>query len=433
MTPWRTWGRTETVHSAHVARPASVDAVAEVVARAARDGRRVRAVGSGHSFSAVAVAPDIRLDTSRLTGLVAVDVHARRARFRAGTTLHDVAESLTSYGLAMPNLGDIDGQTLAGAISTGTHGTGLAWGGLCTQVVGLTLVTGAGELVRIDDTERSEVLPAARLALGALGVLVEVELQCVESFALRATELVEPLDDVVDAFGERAANADHLEFYWFPHTRVACTKTNERLPLDQPLSPRGRARRFVDEVLVEGYGYRMLNTVALAAPAIVPPVNRLAAELFARGQHSDAAHRVFTTRRTTRFVEMEYALPLDAVPEAFREVRRLIETRGWRVEFPIEVRAAAADDVWLSTAYGRPTGYIAVHRYHRQSHREYFTAVEEVLAAFGGRPHWGKMHGRVQADLAALYPRFGDFARVRDRFDPARVFSSAHLERILGH
>ncbi|WP_350349426.1 D-arabinono-1,4-lactone oxidase [Agromyces sp. G08B096] len=429
---WRNWGRSEQVRPHRVERPATVEAVQRAVSAAAASGLRVKPVGAGHSFTGIAVAPDVQLDLGELTGVLDVDEGAGRVRLAAGTRLHQLPKLLAPYGLAMANMGDIDRQTIAGAISTGTHGTGLGFGGLATQVVAARLVTGSGEVLEVSETSRPELLPAVRLGLGALGVLVDVTLQLVPRFVLHAVEQPEPLDAVLDDWERRVRSADHFEFYWFPHTDTALTKTNTRLPGDAPRDPLGRISRWVDDELVANGAYRAICALGRTAPGVTPFFARQVDKLTGDREFTDFSPAVFTTNRSVRFREMEYSVPLDAVPAAFREVCDLIERRGWRISFPIEVRAAAPDENWLSTAYGRESGYIAVHRYFREDPAEYFGAVEEIMLAHGGRPHWGKMHSLGAEALAERYPRFDDFLAVRDELDPERRFGNAYVERVLG-
>ncbi|AZS37320.1 L-gulono-1,4-lactone dehydrogenase [Microbacterium lemovicicum] len=430
--PWQNWGRTETIRPQRVERPASAEAVQRAVQAARRRGMRVKAVGAGHSFSGIAVAPGVLLDLSDLSGLIEVDVPRGRVRLHAGTRLHLIPALLEPYGLAMENLGDIDRQSIAGAISTGTHGTGARFAGLSARVVGATLVTAEGELLTVDETRHPEMLPAVAVGLGALGILVDVTLQCVPAFLLAAVEHPEPLPDVLGTLGERAAASDHFEFYWFPHTDVALTKTQTRLPGDavrRPLPPVGR---WLDESLLSNGVYRVACATGRIVPAIIPPFSRLAVRLTGDREYTDRSDRVLTQSRTVRFRELEYALPAEHVRPAFEELRDLIRQRGWRISFPVEVRFAAADDLWLSTAHGRATGYIAVHRYWREDPEAYFAAAEEILLAHEGRPHWGKMHTQDAAALRDRYPRFDDFVALRDRWDPERVFTNRYTGRILG-
>ncbi|MDQ1608688.1 MAG: L-gulono,4-lactone dehydrogenase [Microbacteriaceae bacterium] len=393
---------------------------------------RVKAVGSGHSFSGVAIAPDVQLDLGGLAGVLAVDAATRRVTLGAGTRLHQLPALLRPHGLAMENMGDIDRQTIAGATSTGTHGTGGRFGGLATQIVALTVVTASGELLTVSETENAELLPPARVGLGALGVIVDLTIQCVPAFLLHAVERPEPLESALQTYLERSASEDHFEFYWFPHTETALTKTNTRLPIEAARHPLGRVGRWVDDELLANGLYRGACAVGTVLPGVIPPVSRLAQRVTGNRDFTDVSPRVFVTNRAVRFRELEYALPREVVPEALRAVKRLIENRGWRISFPVEVRSAAADDAWLSTAFGRETGYIAVHRYFRERPEEYFRAVEGIMSAHGGRPHWGKMHYRDAASLQALYPRFGDFLAVRDRLDPDRLFGNPYLEKVLG-
>ncbi len=429
---WQNWGRSEAVRPRLVERPASVEEVQRSVEAAGRAGMRVKPIGAGHSFSGIAVAPDVLLELEDLSGVVSIDRDRRRVRLLAGTRLHQVPKLLAPFGLAMQNLGDIDRQSISGAISTGTHGTGARFGGIATQVVGATIVTASGELLTVDETQNAELLPAIAPGLGALGVLVDVTLQCVPAFVMHAVERPEPLADVLANLDERVAVADHFEYYWFPHTDVALTKTNTRLPGDAPRHPLPRVGKWIDEELMANGLYRAVCATGKAVPGIVPSFSRLAVHLTGNREFTDASTGVFTQNRAVRFKEMEYALPAENVRPAFEALRALIDERGWKISFPVEVRFAAADDLWMSTAHGRASGYIAVHRYWREDPTEYFQAVEQIMLSFGGRPHWGKMHTLDASILRERYARFDDFLALRDRLDPERRFQNDYLARVLG-
>jgi FAD-linked oxidoreductase len=428
---WENWGRSESVRPRRVEFPRTAEAVQRAVVAAAAAGLQIKAVGAGHSFTGIAVAPGVLLDLSDLTGMVAIDSERGRVTLRAGTRLHQVPAILAPYGLAMENLGDIDRQSISGAISTGTHGTGARFGGIAAQVVGATLVTASGKLLTVSETENAELLPAVALGLGALGILVDVTVQCVPAFVLHAVEQSEALDDVLGALHERVEGADHFEFYWFPHTDRAMTKTNTRLPESAPRHPLSPVGRWVDDTLVGSGLHQIACSVAKTIPPTVPPINRLSVKMWGNREFTDLSSRVFATTRSVRFREMEYALPAENVLPAFIALRALIERRRWRISFPVEVRFAAADDRWLSTAHGRASGYIAVHRYWREDPTEYFAAVEEIMLEHDGRPHWGKMHTLDAAALRERYPRFDDFTALRARLDPDRLFRNPYLERVL--
>ncbi|WP_067198045.1 D-arabinono-1,4-lactone oxidase [Microbacterium sp. XT11] len=429
---WQNWGRSASVTPMRVERPRSPEGVQRAVRAAVAQGLTVKAVGAGHSFTGIAVAPGVLLELDDLQGLVSADESSGRVTLLAGTRLHRIPALLAPYGLAMQNLGDIDRQSISGAISTGTHGTGAGFGGLATQVVGVTLITAEGEFLRIDEEHEPELLPAVVVGLGALGIIVEVTLQCVPAFVMHAIDEPAPLEDVLATLAERVAASDHFEFYWFPHTDVALTKRQTRLPESTRREPLPVVGKWIDETFLSNGVYRVVCAAGRAVPAITPPFSRLAVKLTGDREYTDLSHRVLTQSRTVRFREMEYAVPAENVVPAFRAVQALIARRGWRIEFPIEVRFAREDDRWLSTAFGRATGYIAVHRYWRADPTAYFEAVEQIMLEHGGRPHWGKLHTLTAEDLRERYPRFDDFLAVRDRLDPQRRFGNRYLERVLG-
>ena len=429
---WRNWGRSEHSTPAFRANPTSVDEVVAVVRAARERGLTVKAVGASHSFTGIAASEGVLVELGGLDGLLAVDIERGRVTLAAGTHLHQLPALLEPYGLALENMGDIDRQTIAGATSTGTHGTGARFRGLAAQLVAVTLVTADGSILRVSETENAELLPAVRLGLGALGIVVEVTVQCVPTFLLRAVEHPEGFDEVLDDFEDRASDADHFEFYWWPHTDRVMTRTNTRLPGDGERRPVGPVANWVEERLMQNGALALKSGLGRLVPALTPSINRLATRVYGDRDLVDRSHEVFTSPRVVRFRESEYAIPREAVPQAVRDIRGLVERKGWRLSFPIEVRVAAADENWLSTAYQRESGYIAVHQYFREDHLPYFRAIDALLRGYDGRPHWGKIHFQESEELATRYPRFRDFGAVRDRLDPDRVFANPYLERVLG-
>lgn len=427
---WRNWGRTEQVRPAEVVSPASIEDLAQLVSRAQADGRRVKPVGAGHSFTGIAVAPDIQINLEKLRGLVSADATTGEVTLRAGTHLFEIPDLLAPYGLAMTNLGDVDRQTIAGATSTGTHGTGSQFGGIATQITGVRFIDGTGRDVHIATGDPR--LAGAALGLGALGVLTEITLRCVPAFKMRAVESPSTFEESVSSFADNVSETDHHEFYWFPHTDVTLTKFNTRLSLDEPDTGPSAVRRWVDDELLSNKVFGAVCALQARVPSVTPAVNQVSARVLSARQYVAPAHEVLISARTVRFREMEYAIPVEAVPEALREVRAMIDRRGYRVSFPIEVRAAAPDDLMVSTASDRASGYIAVHRYVGDRPDGYFDDVEAIMMAHEGRPHWGKLHTRDAAYFAGVYPRFGEFLALRDTFDPDRVFANDYLTRVLG-
>ncbi len=436
MTAWRNWSGLETTSPSRVEQPDGVAAVVAAVERARAEGSTVKMVGTGHSFTAIAAPEAALLTPQRLSGIVAVDRDAMTVTALAGTPLKVLNAGLEGLGLSLHNLGDIAEQTLAGAISTGTHGTGGVTAGLSAQVAGLELVTGTGEVLRATSRENPDVHDLARLGLGALGILTTVTFRVEPLFLLQAHEQPMSWDEALGSFDEMASDSHHLDLYWFPHTDRMLTKRNDRLDADlSEAEPLPRWRGWLDDDFLANTVFGAACTAANQVPAVIPRLNGVLARALTARSYSDVAHRVFTARRDVVFREMEYAVPREAGLPALREARRAIEAADWRIGFPVEVRVAPADDVPLSTAFGRDTMYLAFHTHHRsdwRDHTAYFTAMEAVMRAHDGRPHWGKVHTRTAADLAPAYPRFGDFLAMRDRLDPDRVFANAHLRRILG-
>ena len=426
-TAWRNWAGNQTMTPVAVEHPSSTAQVVDAVRRATAAGRRLKAVGSGHSFTGAALTDGVLLDLRRLAGLVSFDDATCRVEVQAGMPLHRLNAVLAEHGLGLTNMGDIDRQTVAGALSTGTHGTGRSSGALAAQVVGLELVLADGSVVRCTS---GPLLDAARLSLGALGVVTSVVLQAEPAFLLRADERPEPLDEVLDGFEELVATHDHAEFYWFPHTGTALVKRNDRV--DGPAEPLSRRRRLLeDEVLSNGL-FSATCRLGRRAPRAVPALNRLASRALGARTYVDAAPSVFTSPRRVRFRETEWAVPRAAVPAVVRELRDLPERLGVQVSFPVEVRVCPADDVPLSTASGRDTGYVAAHAYVGTPHEQWFRAVSDVCRAAGGRPHWGKEHDLTAADLRPLYPRYDEFVALRDEVDPGGRFRNDYLDRVLG-
>ena len=424
------WARNQRWVPAERRMPASVHEVAQVVTAAHRAGRRVKVIGAGHSFTAVAATDGVQLSLDRLARVVTVDAETGRVTVEAGIRLHRLNDALAGVGLALPNLGDIDRQSVAGAIATATHGTGLTLGNLATAVVGVQMVTGRGEIVRCSGDLDPDLLRVAPVGLGALGVVTEVTLQCVPAFDLHARETVEVLDDVLDRFAEHAAAVDHFELYWMPGTRRCQVKRNTRT--DERRAPQPWLGYLRDKWIGENLAFGTVCRVGRRFPTLTPRISRLVASAAAERELVDRSDRVFCSPRRVRFVEMEYGIPVEHVPEAVRRVRALTETLPTPVLFPIEVRVSAADDIALSTAFGRTSGWIAVHQYRGAPYEEYFAGVERIMDDYAGRPHWGKLHGQRAATLAPRYPQWDAFAAVRDRLDPDRTFANPYLDRVLG-
>ena len=430
---WRNWSGLVTARPREIYAPRTAGDVVAAVQAARATGTSVKMIGTGHSFTAIAAAEHTMLLPTHLTGILAVDRDAMTVTAAAGTPLHVLNQELERLGLALHNLGDIAEQTLAGAVSTGTHGAGGHTASLSAQLAGLELVSGTGEVLRASATENPDVFDVARLGLGALGVLTTLTFQVEPLFLLGAQERPMSWGDGTAALLDLADNHDHVDALWFPHTDRMLVKINDRLtvPVDEaePLAP---WRAWFEDHVVANRAFGLLTAVGTRVPAAVPAINALSGRLLSERSYSDAAHRVFTAERAVVFKEMEYAVPREAGLAALREARRAIDASDWRIGFPVEIRITPADDVPLSPSHGHDSVYLAFHVPAGADHAEYFLAIERILVAHGGRPHWGKVHTRTADDLDAVYPLFDEFLAMRDRLDPDRVFDNAYLRRVLG-
>jgi L-gulonolactone oxidase len=329
----------------------------------------------------------------------------------------------------MQNMGDINQQTISGATQTSTHGTGLRFGNLSSQIAGLRLVTADGAVLECSPESNPDVFAAAQVGLGALGVVSTVTLQAVPAFRLHAIEEPMRVDDVLEHLDEHVEGNDHFEFFWVPHTGWALTKRNRRT--DEPGQPRSAVKAWVDDILVTNVMFGAACRIGRRRPSLIPRVAKLIPSS-GRVEYTDRSDKVFTSPRLVHFLEMEYAIPREAVPEALNRVRALVSQLGVQLSFPVEVRVTAGDEIPLSTAHGRETGYIAVHTYRGTPFDAYFAGVEGIMDSYGGRPHWGKMHFQSFETLAPRYPRWDDFQAVRSRLDPAGRFANPYLDRVLG-
>ena len=429
MATWRNWAGNQKASPVSIDAPRSVAELAALVASASEQGQKVKAVGSGHSFTSAAATNGRMIRLENLSGILHVDRATCRVTVGAGTRLSELNTLLDAEGLALANLGDIAYQTVAGAISTSTHGTGKALTGLAGQVVAMKLVNGLGEIIECSQSVNPHIFDVARVSVGALGVITEYTLQAVPSFRLRALEQPMRLDVVLENAHDLASTNDHFEFFWIPHTKWALTKRNNRT--EDELQPLPRVKGWIEKTFMENYAFGAVCRIGRARPSLIP---RLATALPSSGsrEYVDQSFKIFASPRIVRFYEMEHALPVEALVPALKEIRAMVDRKGYLLNFPVEVRFTKGDDVPLSTAYGRDSAYIAVHVYKGMECQPFFRDVEDILRAYDARPHWGKMHYREADELSKLYPRWDEFIALRDQLDPQRTFSNAYSDTVFG-
>ncbi|HEX2096022.1 MAG TPA: D-arabinono-1,4-lactone oxidase [Solirubrobacterales bacterium] len=426
---WHNWTGDQECHPARAIAPRNRDELVAAVADAAARGEKASVLGSGHSFTGTALTDGVAIDVGALSGVIDADRSSGLVEVGAGTVIADLNRALDRLGLAMENLGDIDRQTIAGAISTGTHGTGAGLPNISGQIEAVEVVTAAGEVRRLDRSV-PDLQRAARVGLGALGAISAVTLRCVPAFTLRRVDAPRPRQAVLDEFEPLALAHEHFELFTFPYSDLALVLERDRT--NQPPRSRGRLATRLNVLLLENMALGALAATGKQLPVAIPALSRLAGRLAMGSRRVEPSHRIFASERRVRFTEMEYAVPREHGPEAVRRTVEWIRSNRYPVFFPIEVRVGAADDALLSPAHERDTAYVAVHQYRGMEWRPYFEAVEEIMSDYGGRPHWGKRHFQTAATLAPLYPEWDRFQAARDELDPGRVFTNEYAERVLG-
>jgi len=423
LIPWHNWSGAQVCIPA--ARLAPNDE-GEVAALLKATKGPVRAVGSGHSFSALVPTDGTLLSLSNMSGMIGSDAGKLQSEFWAGTRVADMGEPLQKAGLAMPNMADIDYQTIAGAIATSTHGTGPKFGSYSTQVVGLRLVTAGGEVLDLDAQHQPELFNAARTSLGALGVVTRVRLQNRKAFRLRQKQWVQKTEELLEDIDKLIKENDHFEFNAIIHSDVAVAQTQNETAETVTLAKAG------------GGDGDALGKLAAVDTYLRNSPNAQAAILNFMVKHIDFpdvvddSWKVFANVRDQRFNEMEYEVPAEAGPACVREVIKTIRQQNLRGYIPIEYRYVKADDIPLSMFSGRDTCAISVHQFYDLDYHNFFAQIEPIFWKYDGRPHWGKLHTLNAAQFSKLYPRFKEFLDIRSALDPSGKFLNAHLRSVFG-
>lgn len=419
--PWSNWSGFRSCYPEARATPESLDELVSVM-KAARGG--VRPVGSSHSFSELVPTDGTLLSLRNFSGVLSHDPAALTATIGAGTRLADLGEPLDAIGQALPNMPDIDWQTLGGALATGTHGTGQSMGALHSFVKSFQLVTPRGEVLECSREKNPEVFDAGRVSLGALGAITQYTLQNVKPFLARKRSWSLPLEEFYASYDELAAKHYSLDCYLIPQAgRAAVIAIDPTTEAGPPRAPNRdddlvNAMRIGRDWLWPGARHALLDMfMARAAPT----------------DETEPSWKMFPTPRNIRFNEMEYHLPREALLPTLRKVKEVVDVKHPEIFFVIEVRVVKGDDAWLSPFYQHETsGSIAVHQYYKEYPLDYFADVEPLYQDVGGRPHWGKMNTLDGATLAARYPKWKDFLAVREHLDPEGKMLNPYLKRIFG-
>jgi FAD-linked oxidoreductase len=431
MAAWSNWSGWVRAEPQTIARPGNEAELAAAV----RDGvGPVRVVGSGHSFTALGETAGTLIALDGMQGVVAVDTGALTATVKAGTKIHALGRPLFDAGVGLKNQGDIDRQAIAGAVGTGTHGTGPALGSLSAEVKGFRLVTASGEVLDCSASSNAEVFEAGRASFGTLGVMSEITIGVRKAYKLQEKNWVMPAAECWRDIAKLRDQQRHFEFFWFPFAEhvVAKSLSETQEEVSAPLSSEQMQARG-ERVSSDQRAFKIGCEIARVVPALSARLQRFFTNA-SMGASSRArwSHEIFPSARNVRFNEMEYAVPAGNGIDCIREVAEVIRTKRIAGVFPLEFRFVKSDDIWLSPFYKRDAVTISVHQYHRQPYAPLFDAVEPVFKRYGGRPHWGKLHSLNSADFERLYPRWGDYRALRRRLDPQGKLLNSYLKRIFG-
>ncbi len=424
---WTNWAGTAECHPRSFIYPSSEEEIQALVKNAVKEGRGIRIAGNGHSFTKLVETSDLLLSLDKWSGLREVD--GSIVEVRSGTNIKVLGEELFKAGLAQENLGDIDVQSIAGAVSTGTHGTGVELGNLATQVTEITFVNGSGELINCSEEKDRDVFKAAQISLGALGIITRMKLRCVPKYKLELKNIKGDFNDCLKNVDKHNKENRNFEFYYFPYTDVVQMKFSN---LTDATPKDGGIGSYLNDIILENGAFKVLSEFSRMVPSQSRNVSKLAGKFVGESQRCNWSHRVFATARLVRFTEMEYNIPAESFQECIREIRKKIDDTQYDLHFPIENRFVKGDDIWLSPAYGRDSAYIAIHMYKGMPYEKYFTDMENIFKKYNGRPHWGKMHFQKAGDLAKRYPKWNDFHRIRKAMDPKGVFMNDYLKSIFG-
>ncbi|MXV39062.1 FAD-binding protein [Flavobacteriaceae bacterium Ap0902] len=425
---WKNWSETVKFEPKNYIEAKTIEEVKEAVLMAKEEGRKLRVAGSGHSFSRVCETKDILLSIDAMTGIVEVHKEQKQITFWAGTTVRRAGELCLEHGLAQENLGDFDLQTLAGATSTGTHGTGINLNGISHQIVAFWVVTADGELLECSKDKNPKIFEAGRVALGLFGVIVKVRLQLVDAYKLKVEKSLVNFFEILPQIPTMLQNHRNLEFFWFPMTKKAMMKkmsvTDE--PVDDP-----QWKNFINQHIIENYALNAVCNLSYRWNLNAKKVNQLMTKFVGNDIRINDYNKILATERMVRFKEMELNVPAEHFEAFFTEVSNMINEKQYPVVFPVEIRWVKADDIWLSPTYQRDAVYLAFHTYWKNHVPAYFYDMQEIAKKYEVRPHWGKMHNLEAAHFEKVYPKWHDFMEIRERLDPDQIFVGPYMSRLI--
>lgn len=426
----KNWAENVQWNPSKIAFPTSEGELQKLVIKALNDHQKIRVIGSGHSFTPLCATNEVLVSLDKYQGLISFEKEKNIATVKGGTKLSLLGELLFEKGLAMENMGDINVQSIAGAISTGTHGTGVNFKSISNQIIGLKFINGKGEVISCSTTEKTSLFKAAQVSLGCLGIITEVTLQCVPAYKLKLQNKKEKLEDVLATLQERNQQNRNFEFYWIPYTNTAWTKTSNIVEDSEP--DKVNFFNYWTEYVLENYVFKLFCEYARYFPSQNKTVAAITAASISNVKKVYHSHKVYATQRLVKFNEMEYNIPAEAYQDVFKDVQKIVNSKKFNIHFPIENRWVKGDDIYMSPAYNRDSAYIACHVYNKKEYQSYFNALEEVFKAYNGRPHWGKLNNFTTTDIQESYPEFATFMQHRKEHDPENVFVNPYIKKLIG-
>ncbi|MES2799733.1 MAG: D-arabinono-1,4-lactone oxidase [Bacteroidota bacterium] len=425
----KTWSEFVTWSPKEVLMPNSDSDIMQMIQQANEEQKKIRLIGSGHSFTPLCETEDFTMSLDNLQGVINQDGNLVTAH--GGTKLYRLGDELEKLGLSQENLGDINKQSVAGAISTGTHGTGINFGSISTQVEVISFINGKGEKHTASKSDSDPTLfRALQLSLGTFGVLTEIKLKCEKAFHLELKIRKEKLDEKLEQLEQVLNENRHFEFYQVPPTNWIQAKYSN--VVDEASSKTSKVGEFINDVVLENWALGMLCKINKVYPKSSKTISNITAKFISNERKVKESHKVFSTVRNVKFKEMEYNVPLENYKTVVKELQQLIAKNNYNISFPIEHRFVQQDNIMLSPANGRNSAYIACHVYKGMDHTRYFADLEAMFVEHGGRPHWGKMHTRDVEFFSQVYPEFSEFNELRKQHDPNELFVSPYIKKILG-
>lgn len=428
---FKNWAGNVTGEAEHYFQPTSENEVIELVIDAVAKSKKIKLVGAAHSWSALALPRHYLINLDNYSKVLNIDKEKKQVTVQGGIRLKNLNVLLRENGLSLANLGSISEQSIAGATATGTHGTGIKFGNLSTQVIGMKLILADGSVLTISENENSELLPAVRINLGVLGIVSELTIQCVEVFNLRDESYALPFEETLEKIPELLKTTDHLKLWWFPHAPLVGIyryfRTNEEL------KPRTFFQKFMDDSFLVNVFFVFMLRLGDWFPKLVPPINKLINKIhFKKVSRIEKTWEVFNVPMPPIHFETEYAIPVEHASEALKKLKEMIERKKLHINFVVEVRFVKADDTWLSPAYKQDACYIGAYQYGNRYWKDYMTGFEELMYSYGGRPHWPKEFTPDTEKISKSFPEFQKFKQLKNKLDPKGVFNNALTHRLFG-